>query len=264
MLIAFARCTELMTRTTTTLKKPRPALAKKPPVAKNAKLPAMQAGTHGVAEPKVKLTDVAYERLEEAIITLRIPPGTVVSELTLSEMFKIGRTPIREAIQRLAREHLLLVLPQRGLLVPDIDLKKQLKLLETRREVERLICKSAARRATPDERVRFARLHDEFTHASLTNDDLAFMRSDREFNELTLVSARNEFAEGAMRLMHGLSRRFWYFHYKQTADLPEMARLHAAVAGSIADGNEAAAGEALDRLLDNIETFTKATLMSDM
>lgn len=231
---------------------------------KQAKPVVAQPVMKDMAEPKVKLTDIAYEQIEEAIITLRIPPGSVISELTLSDMLKIGRTPIREAIQRLAREHLLLVLPQRGLLVPEIDLKKQLKLLETRREVERLICKSAARRALPEERARFARLHDEFMQASSINDDVSFMRSDREFNELTLVAARNEFAEGAMRLMHGLSRRFWYFHYKQAADLPEMARLHAAVAGAIAKGEVNAAGEALDRLLDNIETFTKATLMSDM
>ncbi len=231
------------------------------PKKKTARL---ASGTNGMADPKPKLTDLAYEQLEEAIITLRIPPGSVISELSLSEMFNIGRTPIREAIQRLAREHLLLVLPQRGLMVPEIDLKKQLKLLETRREVERLICKSAARRATPAEREIFARLHDEFMDASSTNDDVTFMRLDREFNELTLIAARNEFAEGAMRLMHGLSRRFWYFHYKQAADLPEMARLHATVAGAIAKGDVAAAGERLDRLLDNIETFVKATLMSDM
>lgn len=247
----------------TTIKKiPRKQAVKK--TVKQAKPAVAQPVMKDMAEPKVKLTDIAYEQIEEAIITLRIPPGSVISELTLSDMLKIGRTPIREAIQRLAREHLLLVLPQRGLLVPEIDLKKQLKLLETRREVERLICKSAARRALPEERARFAHLHDEFMQASSTNDDVSFMRSDREFNELTLVAARNEFAEGAMRLMHGLSRRFWYFHYKQAADLPEMARLHAAVAGAIAKGEVNAAGVALDRLLDNIETFTKATLMSDM
>jgi hypothetical protein len=47
-----------------------------------------------------------------------------------------------------------------------------------------------------------------------------------------VTAARNEFAEGAMRLMHGLSRRFWYYHYKQAADLPEMPRLHGAVANA--------------------------------
>lgn len=223
-----------------------------------------QSGMREMSQPKAKLTDIAYEKIEEAITTMRLLPGSVVSELALSQMVNIGRTPIREAIQRLAREHLLLVLPQRGLLVPEIDLKKQLKLLETRREVERLICKNAARRATTREREEFMRLHDDFKRASTSNDDLMFMRSDREFNELSLAASRNEFAEGAMRLMHGLSRRFWYFHYRQAADLPEMARLHAAVAGAIAKGDEDEAAKALDRLLDNIEAFTKATLTADM
>jgi DNA-binding GntR family transcriptional regulator len=87
-----------------------------------------------------------------------------------------------------------------------------------------------------------------------------FIRLDREFNELCLIAARNEFAEGAMRLMHGLARRFWYVHYKQAADLPEMSRLHGAVASAIAKGDVDGAGRALDALLDNIEEFTRSTL----
>jgi len=86
------------------------------------------------------------------------------------------------------------------------------------------------------------------------------VRLDCEFNGLCVTAARNEFAEGAMRLMHGLSRRFWYYHYKQAADLPEMARLHGAVAKAIADGDVDRAGRSLDRLLDNIEAFTRATI----
>jgi DNA-binding FadR family transcriptional regulator len=63
-----------------------------------------------------------------------------------------------------------------------------------------------------------------------------------------------------MRLMHGLARRFWYVHYREAADLPEMARLHGAVAKAIAEGNVDAAADTLDALLDNIEAFTRATL----
>ena len=208
----------------------------------------------------MSLTEQAYSQIEEAIVTLQIPPGSAVSELALSEMTGIGRTPIREAIQRLAREHLIVILPQRGLLVPEIDVKKQLKLLRTRREVERLVCRSAAKSATHKERELFAQLAAEFEEAASANDDLSFVRLDREFNELCVTAARNEFAEGAMRLMHGLSRRFWYYHYKQAADLPKMARLHGAVAKAIADGDVDRAGRALDRLLDNIEAFTRATI----
>lgn len=233
--------------------------------APGSKLPqlATSAEELNVAEPRRTLTDLAYEQLEEAIVTLRLAPGTVVSELTLSKMLNIGRTPIREAIQRLAREHLLHVLPQRGLLVPEINLRKQLRLLETRREVERLICRSAARRATAEERETFFELRDAFLRSARDNDDVTFMRADREFNELSLIAARNEFSEGAMRLMHGLSRRFWYCHYKQVADLSETAHLHAAVADAIGRGDADAAGENLDRLLDNIETFAKSTLTYD-
>ena len=92
------------------------------------------------------LTDEAYAQLEELIVTLQLRPGVAVSEAALSERLGIGRTPIREALQRLAREHLIVVLPQRGNLVSQIDVRKQLRLLETRREVERLIARCAARR----------------------------------------------------------------------------------------------------------------------
>ena len=63
-----------------------------------------------------------------------------------------------------------------------------------------------------------------------------------------------------MRQMHGLARRFWYVHYRQAADLPEMARLHGVVAHAIAEGNVDNAGHALDLLLDNIEEFARSTV----
>ncbi len=215
------------------------------------------------AEAKTKLPDLAYEMLEEAIVTLKLPPGAVVSEQALTDVTGIGRTPVREAIQRLAREHLIVVLPQRGLLIADIDLNKQLKLLETRREIERLLCRSAARRANDAERARFAALSEEFASAAADNDDVGFIRADREFNELCVAAAHNEFAEGAMRLLHGRSRRFWYLHYKHSPDMPEMARLHAELSMQMAEGQVDGAGQALDRLIDHIEQYTRATVLGD-
>ena len=60
---------------------------------------------------------------------------------------------------------------------------------------------------------------------------------------------------------HGLARRFWYLHYKQSAELPEIARLHAAIAQAIAISDVDAAGKALDALLDNIEGYTRSTVV---
>jgi len=206
------------------------------------------------------LTDRAYTEIEELIVTLQLAPGSVLSEQMLAERLGIGRTPIREALQRLAREGLVVILPRRGVMVSAIDVKSQLRLLEVRREIERLVARGAARRASDAERARFAELARGFERAARTGDDKAFMRIDREFNELCLAAVRNEFAAGAMRLMNSLSRRFWFHHYKQAADMPETAKLHADIARAIAAGQEKGAATALDRLLDSIEAFTRATV----
>lgn len=209
------------------------------------------------------LTDQAYAILEEMIVTLKLAPGAAVSEARLSQALGIGRTPIREALQRLARERLVTILPRRGIIVSHINVKSQLRLLEVRREVERLVARSAARRALPGERLRFAELARLFEQSARTGDETTFIRTDREFNDLCALAARNEFAAGAMTLMHSLSRRFWFIHYKEAADMPATAKRHADIARAIARGDEKGAERALDRLIDEIESFTRATVGVD-
>ena len=193
------------------------------------------------------------------IVTLKILPGAAVSEAALSQTLGIGRTPIREALQRLARESLVSIFPRRGIIVSEINLKKQLRLLEVRREIERLIARSAARRATDEERAQMKSLAERFEASAKVNDDVAFLRTDREFNTLCSTASHNEFAALAMGLMHSLSRRFWYIHYKQAADMPRTAKLHANIARAIAAGDEDRAAKASDKLLDVIEKFTRDT-----
>ncbi|HYI83299.1 MAG TPA: GntR family transcriptional regulator [Acetobacteraceae bacterium] len=206
------------------------------------------------------LTERAYRVLEEEIVTLALPPGEVVSEALLSDRLGIGRTPIREALQRLARERLVRIMPRRGIVVAGVDVREQLRLLEVRREVERFLARTAARRADPGQRERLRAIADGMDAAALDGDETAFLRLDRELNLLVVEAARNEFAAAAMTLMHGLSRRFWFIHWRQSADLPEAARVHAALARVIAEGQPEPAAAASDQLLDYIEAFTRATV----
>jgi DNA-binding GntR family transcriptional regulator len=215
------------------------------------------------ASPAGSLTEQAYRALEEQIVTLKIPPGTVVSEAILGQRLGIGRTPIREALWRLARERLVTIIPHRGIIVSEINIKLQLRLLELRRVVERLVASRAAKRASEGERHRLDEIAAGMEAAASANDDVAFMRLDREFNELTVTAARNEFATSAMSLVQGLSRRFWYLHYKDAADMPLAARLHADVARAVARGDGGEAGRASDALVDYIEDFARATVGID-
>jgi DNA-binding GntR family transcriptional regulator len=218
--------------------------------------------TSRLASPPVDatMTDKAYALIEELIVTLELAPGAVLSEVVLANRLSTGRTPVREALQRLSRDGLVNILPRRGVLVSEMDLSAQLRLLEVRRELERLMARGAAKRATSDERKEFAEIAQGMRLAAEKEDGLTFMRLDQQFNALISAASRNEFATRSMGLMHGLSRRFWYQHYKQAADLPLAARLHAEVAEAIAGQNVEAAGAASDALMAYIESFARSTL----
>lgn len=210
--------------------------------------------------PPPSLTDRAYAEIEELIITLQLAPGSAVSESDLSTLLDIGRTPIREALHRLAREKLVTILPRKGIIVSHVDVSQQLRLLEVRRELERLIARTAARRASEPDRAHFIQLADRFITSSQAGDDVEFMRVDSEFNLLCTTATGNEFTENAMSLIHSLTRRFWYAHHRSANAMPVTATLHAGVARAIASGDEERAAKASDKLLDSLEKFTRSVV----
>jgi DNA-binding GntR family transcriptional regulator len=205
------------------------------------------------------LSDKAYRVLEEQIVTLVLAPGTMLTEGKLAAELGIGRTPVREALQRLAREGLVVFLPARGILVSEIDTKAHLRLLEVRRRLEGLVANLAAQRASPAQRQRFQELNELFGTILLPGDELEFMRLDREFNQLILESAHNPYCANLMGLIQGLSRRF-FFRYKSRVDLALTARLHGAIAKAIHERNPGDAERAVNALIDHNESFAIASL----
>jgi DNA-binding GntR family transcriptional regulator len=218
------------------------------------------ADKQGAPGKAVSLMERAYKELEEMIVTLQLEPGAVLSEATLAAQLGIGRTPIREALHRLAREGLVVILPRRGILVSEINIRSQLKLLEVRREIERLMSRSAAARASDAERLEFRNIAGAMITAAEIDDDVTFMRQDLRFNQLLALACRNSYATNTMSLMASLVRRFWFMHHKQVADMPMAARRHADVAVAIADGDGEEAAVASDRLVDYAESCTRAAL----
>ena len=179
------------------------------PVSSSAGHRAANSEDNGIFEftPTRTLTDRAYETLEELIVTLRLAPGDVISETALSDRLDIGRTPVREALQRLAREGLVRILPRKGILVTEINPRSQL-LLEVRRELERLLARTGAVRATRDERVKFREIAEGMRRAERENDELGFMRLDDALNKLIATAAHNEYANRAIGLTHGCPAGF--------------------------------------------------------
>ena len=206
------------------------------------------------------LTTTAYEQLEELIVTTVLEPGANLSEATLVEQLNIGRTPIREALQKLEREGLIRILPRKGIEVTDLNPAKQLLMLELRRNLENLLARSGALRATEAERLALIVIADAIDEAAAAGSDIDFLRQDYALNQLMAQVAHNEYASRAIGLIHGLARRFWFVHYKTTANMPSCSSLHADLARKVAEGDPETAAAAVDALMDYLEEFTRATL----
>jgi len=205
------------------------------------------------------LADQARAQLEELIVKLELPPGSVWSESQLSQELGIGRTPVREALQRLQTEYLVKIVPRFGAQITEINVTQQLLLLEVRRALERLIAENAARRATPEEREQLLRMADTL-EAMVDADVLRFLRYHYDIKKYIAACGRNPFAASAIAPAHAMSRRFYYLHYRRAHDMPVAARHHAEVIRAIALGDEAKAGAAADRLMDYVEELTRATV----
>jgi DNA-binding GntR family transcriptional regulator len=196
------------------------------------------------------LAGQAHRVLEECLVTLRFVPGELVAEKDLIDTAGIGRTPVREAIQKLSAEGLLQVLPRKGLMVTPIRRSDLVQIIETRRVLERLLVVKAAERATTDQRQALRILA---SHLEAADNDLAvFFRLDRRLDELLEAACANPFLVKALADMHGQCRRLWYLHRKRL-NLPRSAQLHGGLARAVADGDGAGAIRALDEIIAILE-----------
>ena len=206
------------------------------------------------------LAEQALERLEEMIVTLQLAPSSMWSEGALAALTGFGRTPVREALKRLESRHLVRIVQRHGVQITEINVEQQLLLLETRRELERLVATRAARRRSEAQAGQFQACAAALRDAGDRGDVLAFFRAHVQAEGLALQAARNPFLATALAPCHAMSRRFYYLHHRTARDLELACEHHADTMDAIAGGDEAQAAACADSVLDYVEGFTRATL----
>ena len=218
----------------------------------------MRAPT-AAAAPGESLAERAWRELEARIVTLALPPGSVLSEAALAAELGLGRTPVREALLRLAGDGLVVILPRRGTVVTDIHVDDQLMVLETRRVLDRLMATMAARRVGPGLATELTEAAAEMADAAAAGDLGRFMRADRTIDALVEEACLNRHAARANGPLHAQCRRFWVRHHRP-GDLERSAACHGAIAAAIAKGDEAGAAAASDALIDQMAACARAAL----
>lgn len=168
---------------------------------------------HAVADaaPSNRLiAERAYHELRDRIVTLRLPPGTVLREDALMSELRIGRTPLREAVKRLALEDLVAVQPRRGTFVSPVEASDIVHITEVRAELEGHAAELAALRMSAELREVAARLLGEVEELTRTDDQDALMRFDERIHRFCWEASGNPYLIATLERYFTLSLRVWY------------------------------------------------------
>jgi DNA-binding GntR family transcriptional regulator len=183
------------------------------------------------------LADRAYVELRDQIVTLAIAPGAPINEEALGRQLDLGRTPIREAIKRLALENLVSVYPRRGTFVSEINITDLAHISDVRVELEGHAAYRAAERLMPGQRDELAGLLDEIDRRGAIGDADALMGLDARIHRFVYRCAGNPYLRDTLERYLNLSLRIWYLVLGRLPHLVERVHEHGDLLQAIRDGD---------------------------
>jgi DNA-binding GntR family transcriptional regulator len=210
----------------------------------------MSAATGARSGAGELLADRAYVELRDQIVSLAIPPGAPINEESLGRELGLGRTPLREAIKRLALENLVAVYPRRGTFVTEINITDLAHVSDVRVQLEGHAAYRAAQRLTPAQRDELDALVEEVERRPSGAD--ALMALDARIHRFVYRCAGNPYLRDTLERYLNLSLRIWYLVLGRLPHLFERVHEHTellqAVRAGDADGARAIAA-------DHVATF---------
>lgn len=207
-----------------------------------------------VEAPRELLADRAYVELRDRIVTLRIAPGAPIDEDSVGQELEMGRTPVREAIKRLALENLVTVYPRRGTFASEINITDLAHISDVRSQLEAHAAYRAAQRLTETQRDELGDLLEELAHSQGSDDVEALMALDAQVHRFIYTCAANPYLEATLGRYFNLSLRIWYLVLDRLPHLFTRVHEHEEVLRAIAAGE---AARARDILADHIATFER-------
>jgi DNA-binding GntR family transcriptional regulator len=208
-------------------------------------------------EPE-SLGEQAYMQLRQMIVRLDFAPGDVLREDELRVLLGIGRTPIREALQRLQREHFVTVIPRRGMFVSGIEVSELSMLFETRAVLEPYAARLAALRGTAqqwdDMEATLARTADP----SLDDEDQLAL--DRRCHEIIWAASGNRFLLDTLDMLYAQSDRLWHLYLADVADMQHAVDEHQAILAALRSGDGDVVADLLETHVRGFDTQIRAAV----
>ena len=202
------------------------------------------------------LADRAYLSIRGLIVSLELAPGALIDERQLVETLGIGRTPVREALRRLAQEQLVAVFPRRGMFVTGVDVRDLARISEVRAALEPEAARLAAERATDEERNELADLSDRI------NGGADLMGLDERIHRAVYAAAHNHLLEKTLGEYYVLALRIWMIALDRAQDLEDAVEAHRDLVHEIVVGNGDGAADVMRAHVENFEQAMRKALVS--
>ena len=168
----------------------------------------------------------AYEAIKLRVITLEYPPGSSLVESQICAELGIGRTPVHEAISRLAIEGAVEILPRKGIVVRPVSLDEALATIEARLINEPACARLAAQRASDEDLARIQDVLEQAPPLLARRDIKGLMQLDRQFHAAIARAARNRVLEQILQQLHERSLRFWFISLSDSKHLLQVDAEH--------------------------------------
>jgi DNA-binding GntR family transcriptional regulator len=201
---------------------------------------------------RLNLANVAYDQLEELIVTCALQPGLFLSIQDLQVKTGGGRTPVHQAVSRLAADTLILVRPRHGLQIAPIDLARERVLLPLRRDMERFVVRLATERAGPSHRNQLLHISRTLRANPGQMSIAEFNMLDRRIDHVLNAAAGEPFLEHTLRPLHTIFRRIgWIYHswVRAQEGLGKTVDCHLGILDAVVAGKMKEAVAASDRLI---------------
>jgi len=186
--------------------------------------------------PRVRLSEKAYRLIKEKVVTLELPPSAVIDEHVLMQQLGLGRTPIREALQRLDSEGLVNIVPRRGTFVNDISVTDLQKIFELRIVLEGFCARLAARRVSTQQLERMEEILQDLEGLE-DGDHQTLMSIDKRFHRLLYVASDNEFMTDVLDRLYDLSLRLWYLVLSRLQEVRHSIEQHEDLLCALEEGD---------------------------
>jgi DNA-binding GntR family transcriptional regulator len=198
------------------------------------------------------IADRAYTAMRDRIVTLSLPPGTPLREEELMRTLGLGRTPLREAVKRLALEGLVEVRPRSGTYVTAVEATDIVHIAEVRAELEAQAARLAAKRMNDALRATARALDAELQAIEGTTGIDAYMRLDERVHHFVWEAAGNPYLLDALERLWALSLRIWHLVLDRVAALPAAVHEQRALLEAVVAGD---ARRASSRMREHVQAF---------